>query len=312
MSKKDELLKELLASIDVTDVHGFGEDVARLEVHHNQVIGTHLVPGLEVDVNERPEGIDAKIRVAPGVTIAKPVHVCFGMLPEMGVQEIVLDISVEENANASILAHCTFPNAREVLHKMDAQITVKAGATYSYFERHVHGPYGGVEVVPKAKVTVEEGARFKTEFELIKGRCGKIEFDYETTCLARSTLEMVARISGRENDTICIRESAYLCGEEARAVLKSNIALRDDARAEVYNTIRADAPHARGHVDCKEIVQGNALAKAVPVVEVNHPTAHVTHEAAIGSVDSKQLQTLMSRGLSEDEAVDLIIEGLLS
>jgi len=48
------------------------------------------------------------------------------------------------------------------------------------------------------------------------------------------------------------------------------------------------------------------------VVEVRNPKAHVTHEAAIGSVDSKQLQTLMSRGLSEEEAVDLIIEGLLS
>ena len=58
-------------------------------------------------------------------------------------------------------------------------------------------------------------------------------------------------------------------------------------------------------------MQGNAVAKAVPVVEVNHPLAHVTHEAAIGSVDSKQLQTLMSRGLDEDAATDLIIEGLL-
>jgi hypothetical protein len=46
-------------------------------------------------------------------------------------------------------------------------------------------------------------------------------------------------------------------------------------------------------------------------VEVTHPLAHVTHEAAIGSVDSKQLQTLMSRGLDEDAATDLIIEGLL-
>jgi len=45
---------------------------------------------------------------------------------------------------------------------------------------------------------------------------------------------------------------------------------------------------------------------------VKHPKAHVTHEAAIGSVDSKQLQTLMARGLSEDEATDLIIKGLLS
>jgi hypothetical protein len=38
----------------------------------------------------------------------------------------------------------------------------------------------------------------------------------------------------------------------------------------------------------------------------------VTHEAAIGSVDSKQLQTLMSRGLTEEKAVDLIIQGLLT
>ena len=65
-------------------------------------------------------------------------------------------------------------------------------------------------------------------------------------------------------------------------------------------------------VDCKEIVQHRASAKAVPIVEVSHPLAHITHEAAIGSVDSKQLQTLMSRGLTEDEATDLFIEGLLS
>ena len=56
----------------------------------------------------------------------------------------------------------------------------------------------------------------------------------------------------------------------------------------------------------------SSVAKAVPIVEVNDPTAHVTHEAAIGSVDSKQLQTLLSRGLTEDQAVDLIIEGMLS
>ncbi|MFO7946808.1 MAG: SufD family Fe-S cluster assembly protein, partial [Armatimonadota bacterium] len=67
-----------------------------------------------------------------------------------------------------------------------------------------------------------------------------------------------------------------------------------------------------GHVDCREIIQDNGVARAVPIVEVRHPQAHVTHEAAIGSVDSKQLQTLLSRGLSEDEAEDLIIQGLLS
>ncbi len=166
-------------------------------------------------------------------------------------------------------------------------------------------------VVPKTRVHIKEGGRFKTEFELIKGMAGVIDFDYEVDCDAFSTLDMIARIIGRGHDKIRINETGHLNGEGAKAVLQSHLALRDDASAEIYNTLTASAAHARGHVDCKEIVQGNAVAKAVPVVEVSHPLAHVTHEAAIGSVDSKQLQTLMSRGLDEDAATDLIIEGLL-
>jgi len=88
--------------------------------------------------------------------------------------------------------------------------------------------------------------------------------------------------------------------------------VRDDARAEVYNKMVATAAYAQGHVDCTEIIQGNGSASAVPIVEVSHPKAHVTHEAALGSVDSKELETLMSRGLTEDEAAELIIGGLLS
>jgi hypothetical protein len=146
----------------------------------------------------------------------------------------------------------------------------------------------------------------------LRGPAGVVDFDYEADCDAQSILEMITRIIARGHDTVTIRETGRLSGEGARAVLNSYLALRDDARAEVYNTLSATAPYARGHVDCKEIVQDRAFARAVPVVEVSHPLAHITHEAAIGSVDSKQLQTLMSRGLSEDEATDLIIEGLLS
>jgi hypothetical protein len=141
---------------------------------------------------------------------------------------------------------------------------------------------------------------------------GSIDIDYVTDCGPHSVLEMVARIWGRGDDRIAIHETGNLNGEHSRAVLQSYIALRDHAQAVVYNTITASAQGARGHVDCKEIVQDHGLARAVPIVEVNHPGAHVTHEAALGSVDSKQLETLLSRGLTDDEATNLIIEGMLS
>jgi hypothetical protein len=303
---------ELLASLGEFSPHIKGDDIAHLEVHGNEVVGSHLVPGLEIDVEQIEDGIEARVHLLEGVRLQNPVHLCFGLLPEEGMQHIIMKVDIDAGSSAALQAHCTFPNAVDVTHKMDAVVTIAAGATYEYFERHLHGKEGGVLVVPRTRVHVAEDARFKTEFELIKGRAGVIDFDYEVDCEARGVVEMLARIIGRGSDSITIRETAHLNGEAARAVLNSHLALKDDARAEIFNTLTASAPYARGHVDCKEIVQGRAQARAVPVVEVSHPLAHVTHEAAIGSVDSKQLQTLMSRGLSDERATDLIIEGLLS
>ena len=304
--------RELLDSLGAYGAHFTGDDVAHLEVNGNEVVGSHLVPGLDLDVEQLDDGIEAHIRVREGVRLAKPVHLCFGMLPTEGLQHIVMKVDAEPGSFASVQAHCTFPNAVDITHKMDAVVNVAPGATYEYFERHLHGREGGVLVVPKTVVHIGENARFRTEFELIQGQAGVIDFDYEADCEAGSVLEMIARIIARGHDTVTIRETGRLNGEGARAVLNSYLALKDDSRAEVYNTLQAVAAYARGHVDCKEIVQGRASARAVPVVQVDHPLAHVTHEAAIGSVDSKQLQTLMSRGLTEDAATDLIIEGLLS
>lgn len=308
----DDLLAELYRSIGVAP-HALRNrpDIARIEVHANRVLGAHLVPGLEVDAQERSDGVEAKIRVTEGTVIEHPVQVCFGMIPESGVQQIVLEIDIEPRARAGVVAHCTFPNARKVRHEMNAVIRLGQDAQYAYFERHVHGPAGGVLVLPRSRVFVGAGARFQTEFELLRGRVGQIDIDLEAWGDAHSTTEINARLSGTGDDRIAIREAVHLDGEYARGVLTSHIALRDTARAEIFNTLTAGAAFARGHVDCKEIVQDRAVAKAVPIVEVNHPKAHVTHEAAIGSVDSKQLETLMARGLNEDEAVDLIIQGLL-
>lgn len=312
IAAKTKLINELYETTD-TDVHVLNDpDVAYLVVHHDEVIGAHLIPGLSVDTSQIDDGLDVRIGLAAGTIVKKPVHLCFGMMPEEGIQRIIMHVDIEEDAKIVVKAHCTFPFAVDVKHIMDATIKIGKNAEYSYFERHIHSPKGGVKVYPTAAITLDEGAKFKTEFELLKGRVGEIYIDYETTCHKNSVMEMISRVNGTGEDIINIKETSHLVGEGARGVLTSRIAVRDNARAEVYNTLTAHAPFTRGHVDCHEIVQGNGTARAIPIVDVADPHAHVTHEAAIGSVDNKQLETLMARGLTEDEAVELIIEGLLS
>ena len=93
--------------------------------------------------------------------------------------------------------------------------------------------------------------------------------------------------------------------------MKIRVALEDQASAEVTGMTAGNAEGARGHVDCMEIVKDQAVARAVPVVSVTHPLAKVTHEAAIGSIDKKQLETLMARGVSPEWAIDMIVRGIL-
>jgi Fe-S cluster assembly scaffold protein SufB len=312
MSSSTDLIKDMY-EITQSNPHELQDpDVAHLIINANQVLGMHVVPGLNVTAKELTDGIDVTLNLQDGTVVHKPVHLCFGMFSQRGVQRIIMNVTIGKDSRISLLAHCVFPFAIDVQHIMDAQIRILEGAHYSYFERHVHSPSGGVKVFPKARVELGRKAYFKTEFELIKGRVGLIDIDYETTCDAHSVMDMTARVSGLGDDIIKIRETGNLTGDYARGLLTSKIAVRDRAVAEVHNKMTATGAYARGHVDCKEIVQGEGRASAIPIVEVHHPKAHITHEAAIGSVDSKQLETLMSRGLSEDDAVELIINGMLS
>ncbi|MFO8184903.1 MAG: SufD family Fe-S cluster assembly protein [Candidatus Aegiribacteria sp.] len=310
MSDSSDLIRRMYESLGETCATS--PDVAHVEIHGNEVLGMHLVPGLEVEAEEREDGIRARVRVREGMRIENPVNMCFGLMPESGVQRISMDVELEDGAGAAVVSSCTFPNAVDVLHEMEAEIRLGRGAEYIYLERHVHSPQGGIRVVPRSKVYLGEDARFRSDFEMLRGRVGVLDIEYAAECAARSVLEMNVRISGRGDDQIDIHEKATLAGERSRGVLTTNIAVRDRARADIRNTLRAEAAYARGHVDCKEIIRDRGQARAVPVVEVVHPRAHVTHEAAIGSVDSKQLETLMAHGLSEDEATDMVIEGLLS
>ncbi|MEK6803829.1 MAG: SufD family Fe-S cluster assembly protein [Nitrospirota bacterium] len=97
----------------------------------------------------------------------------------------------------------------------------------------------------------------------------------------------------------------------SRSLIKTRVVLEGEATAEITGITEAPAEGARGHVDCMEIVQGRAHASAIPIVRVFHPEAKITHEAAIGSVDKKELETLMARGLNPEQAVELIVSGML-
>jgi len=287
-------------------------EVGNLVIHKNKVLSVNEADGIKVKTEETKSGVNIYFLVEEGVKIKYPVHLCFGVLPQEGLQEITLKVEAQDNSEVNVIAHCIFPNAVDVTHKMDADIKIGDNARFSYRETHYHGEFGGIKVIPKAKIRVGKKGVWESTFTLIEGCVGMLDYDFEIFGGEKSTSELLVKVFGKKEDDIRITEKIHLDGKEARGLAKSRLVLIDNAKAVVRGETYGNAPFARGHVDCLEIVNGDGvIASAIPVVYVSDRQAKVTHEAAIGSVDKKQMQTLMARGLNEEEAVDVIVKGIL-
>ncbi len=286
-------------------------DYASLVINADRVLAKNSTEGIEISTEKIENGVYAIVRIRKGYRAKNPVHLCFGMLPREGKQIIKTKIIAEDDSEVKFIAHCIFPNAVNIEHVMDSEVFVGKGASVKYEETHFHGKMGGVKVVPRSKVVVQEDGRYETSFILRSGRAGNIDIDYQVHLKDRASGDLITKIYARENDRIFVRESVYLEGKNSAGLVRTRIVLRDRARSEVVGETIGIGDFSRGHVECTEIVMDDAEAKASPVVMAKNPKAKVTHEAAIGSVDKKQMLTLMCRGLNEEEAIEAIVRGLL-
>lgn len=75
-------------------------------------------------------------------------------------------------------------------------------------------------------------------------------------------------------------------------------------------TVSPRAEGARNHTQCDSLlIGGDCVANTYPVIDVRNSTAVVEHEATASKVSEDQLFYLLSRGVSQEDAVKLIIGG---
>jgi hypothetical protein len=289
----------------------FDKNAGYIMIHHNKLCKSNNAEGLEISCDETKDGISLNFRMARGHKLANPIYLCFGMIPEEGKQHITVEGIVEDDASLEFQAYCVFPNAVNVLHSMQGEVRIGNNARFKYNEIHSHGKTGGVRVMPKVKIILGEDSVYTGTFSCIEGRAGTIDLDYEAIVGARSKADIVVQSLCSGDDIVKVRDKLILEGEDSKGLLKSRFVAKDSARIEVISEIIATGAGSRGHVDCIETLLDSSQGKATPIVDVRHKDARVTHEAAIGSVSKKQLEVLMSKGLDEEQAIDILAKGLL-
>jgi len=74
--------------------------------------------------------------------------------------------------------------------------------------------------------------------------------------------------------------------------------------------ILPSAVNARNHTQCDSLLIGDKCgAHTFPYTEVRNPSAHLEHEATTSKIGEDQLFYCRSRGISEEDAVSMIVSG---
>ncbi|SMP05050.1 hypothetical protein SAMN06265339_0271 [Desulfurobacterium pacificum] len=283
-----------------------------LVVDRNKVVVRYPAPGVRSEVIETPTGVKTKVYIEPGTKLEEPVTYCFGASKSVEVQTTESEIIVGEGADVKFLVYGAMAEGIKLKHKNKLKVTVEKGARFEFLDLHYNGEDTFVELETETDAYVGENAYFRSLFKQTKGRAGKVRIVLKANVDKKGVAVFETKMMGKKDDEIYVEDVIHLNGEESRGISKSRIIAVDETKATFVGETYGNAPYCRGHIDCSEVIRGeDVVVKAVPVVVVNDQTAKVTHEAAIGSIDKKQLETLMARGLDEDEAVDVIVQGML-
>ncbi|EHR78754.1 hypothetical protein OCC_05806 [Thermococcus litoralis DSM 5473] len=311
---KMDRVREYEALVEIYEKEGldkslFGDRIAAIIISGEKIVGLNNVEGVEIVGEEIEKGVKASIKIKDNVELPFPIHLCTGFLKNEGYQRVVFDITVGKASKVKFLSHCIFPYAKNFTHDAYAKIKIDEGAQVVYEDEHVHGE--GVRMISKTEVEVGRKGRYTGKFSLTKHRARELKLEMEVKLDDYAVAELVSKVKAVKDDSVEVKEIAYLNGNHSRANLKTTVIAFDNARANVINEAYGLGDYAKGHVECHEIVKGNADVQTVPLLRVKNDKAELTHEASIGRINEAQLMQLMAKGLSEEEAAELIIKGLL-
>jgi Fe-S cluster assembly protein SufB len=221
-------------------------------------------------------------------------------------------ISVEEGAQVHYVEGCTAPMySTESLHSAVVEIIVKKGGRcrYSTIQNWSNNVYNLVTKRAKA----EEGATM----EWVDGNLGsKVTMKYPAVWLmgehAKGEVLSVA-FAGEGQHQDAGAKMVHLAPYTSSTIISKSVA-RGGGRTSYRGLVQvnARAHHSRSTVKCDALlVDTISRSDTYPYVDVRNDEVTMGHEATVSKVSDDQLFYLMSRGLTEDEAMAMVVRGFV-
>ncbi len=245
------------------------------------------------------------IRVPRGLKVEFPVEACL-YLKRIKNQNVHNIIIVEENSELNLITGCTSEKLSGI-HLGISEFYVKKNAKLTF--TMIHNWKRKNEVLPRSAIRVEENGVSINNYILLSPV--KYLKAYPTAYLDKNAKAVFSSIIvGFENSEIDLGSRVYLNGENSSAEIISRSISRG-GKIIARGHLIGNAENVKGHLECKGMILGSGTIHAIPELEASNPNVDLSHEAAIGKIAEDEIFYLMTRGLSRDEAISLLIRGFM-
>ncbi|MEI3599614.1 MULTISPECIES: Fe-S cluster assembly protein SufB [unclassified Oceanobacillus] len=252
------------------------------------------------------------IYVPKGVKSSTPLQAYFRINTEnMGQFERTL-IIVDEDASVHYVEGCTAPTYSSAsLHSAVVEIIVKKDAYCRYTT--IQNWSSNVYNLVTKRATVDANGTM----EWIDGNLGsKLTMKYPSILLkgegARGNTLSIA-LAGKGQLQHAGAKMHHLATNTSSTIVSKSIS-RNGGKVSYLGLVHfgRKADGARANIECDTLIMDNeSTSDTIPYNEILNDNISLEHEAKVSKVSEEQLFYLMSRGLDEFEATEMIVMGFI-
>ena len=252
------------------------------------------------------------VYVPAGVKVDVPLQAYFRINSKnVGQFERTLIIA-EPGSEVHYIEGCTAPvYSSDSLHSAVVEIIAKKGAKVRYttiqnWSKNVYN------LVTKRAYAYEDAT-----VEWVDGNLGsKLTMKYPSIYLVgpRAKGEVLSiAFAGKDQHQDAGAKIYHLASNTTSRITSKSVS-KDGGRTTYRGMLHVDkgARSTKSSVRCDALLlDGKSRTDTYPYNEINDETANTTHEATVGKISEEAIFYLMSRGMSETDALNMIVMGFL-
>ncbi len=251
------------------------------------------------------------MRILPGAELTFPLQSCL-MITERNFEQRVHNIIIAEEGSkahiiTSCLQHSSVPNAS---HLGISEIYVKKDAMLNFTMVHQWGEETMVR--PRTGAEVGDNATFVSNYVCMRPVRDVQMYPVAYCNGVDSRVSFNSILYGQRNGQLDIGSKAILTGRGSKAEMVSRAIAREGCKMIIRGMIEGDNADCKGHLECRGLLMDDkSVMQSIPELIAKKKGVEITHEAAVGKISEKEIVYLMTRKLSRDQAVSLIIRGFM-